>query len=428
MPRQEHVGGRSLMRLIEVAPLILLLAMVNALSFMDRMAVGALGLSIRADLALGGAQFGLVTGAAFAVVYALAALPVARTADRYGPQLILPCCVAFWSLAMVATSYATSFEALAASRFLMALGEAGAASIAYALVSASVEPARRASAIAVVATGAPLGSFAGAEVFPAIASVHGWRDALLFIGMAGLLFALLLWPALRMIVAARPAARTTRLALRDALTGVLRHGDQRALAIGYGAISLTMTAVVAWMPQLLQLWHGQSLRVAGNIFGMAILTGGLGGTLLAPMLMSRLFGPDRLSILRRAMFLAPCGAALLALSLWTSGGLLVATLAGGIACLSGLLPLIFARVPDVAHELGAAEANVGIFLPGNLVGASLGPLVVGLFDDALAPAYGAWGMATGMLAVLTVAPIGALILANDLRVRAVSRLPDGCAA
>lgn len=411
---------------VKVALLVLLLATVNALSFMDRMAVGVLGSSIRADLSLSGTQFGLVTGAAFAIVYALAALPVARAADRYGPRRILPGCVAFWSLAMVVAGLADSFEALAASRFLIALGEAGAASIAYALVSAAIDPARRATAIAVVATGAPLGSFAGAELFPAIAVTHGWRDALMAVGAAGIGFALLLGLALRLIVAVPPAPGTPRLAIRDALASVLRHRDQRALAIGYGAISLTMTAIMAWMPQLLQHWHGLSLRAAGSAFGMAMLAGGLGGTLLVPMLMTRFGGADRLTILCRAMVLVPAGAILLALSLLASGGLLVLALASGIALLAGVLPLIFAMVPDVSHELGGAEANVGILLPGNLLGPSLGPLVIGVIDDAMPPGFGAWGLAAGLLAVLVVAPMGALLLADGLRRR--TSAPPACGA
>lgn len=409
------VPGRRSGTGIKLVTLVLLLAAVNTLSFMDRMALGVLGVPIRSDLALSGTEFGLLTGAAFAILYALVSLPVARAADRVGPGLILPACVALWSVAVLGTAFANSFETLAATRLLIALGEAGAAPIAYALIGGSVSPSRRATALAIVAAGAPLGSVAGATIFPALATLYGWRDAFLYVGLCGTAFALLLWPALRLLAEARSGPPPAKLAIGAALTSVLRHPDQRALAIGYGAIALTMTAVVAWMPQLLQRWHGLSLLAAGQVFGTAMLVGGLGGTLLIPPLMALLSGEDRRRALRRAMALVPCGAALTALSLLVSDTALIALLAAGFACLAGVLPLIFARVPDVAHDLGAAEANVGIVLAGNLIGASLGPLIIGLVDDAMSPAFGAWGLGTGLLMVLIVAPVGAAGLAGSLK-------------
>jgi predicted MFS family arabinose efflux permease len=391
-----------------VAVLVILLLLVNILNFMDRVAIGVLGRAIRTDLSLTGAQFGLLTGAAFATAYALAALPMARLADRAGKTLVLPACMVLWSAAMVGTALADGFGGLVVSRLMVALGESAAAAICYSIVAATVPPSNRATAIAIVSSGAPLGSFASGLLFPALAAAYGWRAAFLWAGVGGLIFAPLLWWALRRIAPEQPSLERKQDSLWLSLVRVWRHAAQRWLATLYFAVVIVMTAVVAWMPQIFQGWHGLPLQQAGAAFGLALLVGGMAGTAAIPALLARRSKGDSGAALATALRLTPLGLVMLAVSLLKGPVGPTAALAVGVALVTCALPLIFAMVADVAEGRGLTETNAAIFLPGNLVATSVGPLIVGLVNDAMPTVNDPAGPMYGLLVVLAV---GALILA-----------------
>jgi predicted MFS family arabinose efflux permease len=59
-----------------------LLSLVSLFNYLDRMVIAVLVEPIKRDLSLTDTQVGLVSGFAFALLYALAGLPLARIADR----------------------------------------------------------------------------------------------------------------------------------------------------------------------------------------------------------------------------------------------------------------------------------------------------------------------------------------------------------
>ena len=75
-PEGGYLGTR------QATTLLVVLLVVNILNFLDRQLPLILAESIRRDLGLTDTQLGLIGGLAFAVCYALMALPLARLADR----------------------------------------------------------------------------------------------------------------------------------------------------------------------------------------------------------------------------------------------------------------------------------------------------------------------------------------------------------
>jgi predicted MFS family arabinose efflux permease len=59
-----------------------LLLIVNAFNFVDRQIVNILAEPIKNDLGLSDTQIGLMTGLAFALVYTILGIPIARWADN----------------------------------------------------------------------------------------------------------------------------------------------------------------------------------------------------------------------------------------------------------------------------------------------------------------------------------------------------------
>lgn len=167
------------------------LLLISIFSQIDRILPFILAESIRRDLNLSDTQLGLVTGLAFAVCYALMSMPLARAADRSSPKGVMIACILIWSAMTSLGGLATGFLLLAATRFGVALGEAGAAPSAHAIIARQIAPARRGRAIGIFAMDIPLGTMIGFAGGGALADTIGWRSALIGAGAMGALIALL---------------------------------------------------------------------------------------------------------------------------------------------------------------------------------------------------------------------------------------------
>src|SRR6185503_2225896 len=88
---------------------VCLLGIVNAVSYMDRMALSVLAPHIKKDLVLSDAQVGLLTGLAFSLFYAVCGIPIARWADRGIRRNIIVLCLAIWSVMTALSGSARSF-------------------------------------------------------------------------------------------------------------------------------------------------------------------------------------------------------------------------------------------------------------------------------------------------------------------------------
>src|SRR3979409_222885 len=75
----------------QVALIVLLL--IYMMSFIDRTALGVLQEPIKHEFGLSDWQLGLLGGPAFAILYALTSVPVARLAERYNRSSIIGACL-----------------------------------------------------------------------------------------------------------------------------------------------------------------------------------------------------------------------------------------------------------------------------------------------------------------------------------------------
>lgn len=91
---QTSVERRSLRYSFYVLTVVTL---VGVVSWMDRSIVAVLLDQIKQDFHLSDTQMGLVTGFGFSILYALAAIPVARLADRSNRRTLIAIGVMVWS-------------------------------------------------------------------------------------------------------------------------------------------------------------------------------------------------------------------------------------------------------------------------------------------------------------------------------------------
>ena len=104
--------------------LLLALAALNVLGYVDRQLVAALAPVLMAELGLTRADVGLLIGPVFIVVYALGTLVLGAAADRGRRPRIVAGGLAAWSAATALTGAASSFATLALWRGLVGVGEA----------------------------------------------------------------------------------------------------------------------------------------------------------------------------------------------------------------------------------------------------------------------------------------------------------------
>ena len=75
---------------------VFMLLVVSTVAFIDRSILNTVGQAIKTDLHLSDTQLGLLGGAAFAILYGVLAIPVARLAERYNRVRIISISKAAW--------------------------------------------------------------------------------------------------------------------------------------------------------------------------------------------------------------------------------------------------------------------------------------------------------------------------------------------
>src|SRR6201992_3708101 len=176
------------------------LTAVYALNFIDRTIVSIIGQPMKESLGITDNQLGLLGGLAFALLYTVLGVPIARIAERVSRVNIMAVCIALWSALTALCGVAPNFAVMMAMRVGVGIGEAGCSPPAHSLISDYYEPKRRASALSVYAFGIPLGAMLGAIFGGLIAQYLNWRMAFFIVGLPGVLVAV----ALKLLVKERP--------------------------------------------------------------------------------------------------------------------------------------------------------------------------------------------------------------------------------
>ena len=128
---------------------LLLLASLNAFGFIDRVVVALVAEKIKAEFLVSDFQIGLLGGTAFAVVNALASVPVARMAENYRRSTISAAFLLIGSAFTAFMALTVNFTQLLAARLGMAVGSAATEAPPHSMISDMYPPEKRASAISI---------------------------------------------------------------------------------------------------------------------------------------------------------------------------------------------------------------------------------------------------------------------------------------
>jgi len=185
-----------------------LVALSNAMALLDRNILAILAPRIKADLAIGDAEMGLLYGTVFALFYALFSLPLGRLADGWVRTRILSISIGFWSLASGMAAFAGGFGMLAVSRLGVGIGEGATQPAGTSLLFDYFPKHRRGLVMAAIAAAIAVGlgmssvlggvaaewwdqRYAGGVSAPF--GFSGWQFAFIVASVPGFLLAALLW-------------------------------------------------------------------------------------------------------------------------------------------------------------------------------------------------------------------------------------------
>jgi len=387
------------------------LFVVYIFNFVDRQILAILMQPIKEDLGVSDTMMGILTGPVFVITYMLAGLPLARWADRHSRVWLITGGLVVWSAMTVASGMARNFIQLAAARLGVGLGEASFTPAAHSLIADYFPPQRRATALAIFAAGASLGSIAGYLGGGYIGQYVGWHEAFLYVGFPGLIAAVIFRLTVRDPVRGAydaPRTETRDEPLREVLGYLMRRRSFVFIVASAMLHGFSSYGAGYWVPTFLIRVHHLSLGVAG-----------FGGQIIGGRISDLLGNRDP-----RWYMWTPAIASVVALPFLVAF-LLLPDLYWAVGCYTlGGLAVNMWTGPTYAMAQGVAKphmrsmaAAIVIFML-NLVGAGLGPLIVGILNDWLDPRFGVEAVRYSLLIVIvphTLASIFNLMAARTLR-------------
>jgi MFS family permease len=385
--------------------LLLLLALVFADNFVGRQILAVMVEPIKAEFGVGDTAIGLISGLAFAAVYALMGLPAGRLVDRMPRIRLLAMSCLLWAVATMACGWAGSFLALGIARMLVAVSESPTTSASLSLIADLYPTHRRSFAISCFTAAPTFSSIIGLSIGAWVVEHYGWRSAFIALGMPALVFCTILAFVVREPQRGRwdltPHTHTA-----PALLGMGAEARKlwalpayRCLILAGGLTTLSSYAIAMWNTSFLVRSHGLSLQHAGLLAGVICGTSAGFGGLLSGWLSDRLCRRDphwQVSIPVVGHIAATC--ALVPYLLWSDsvlvrlgdvpvpGAMLWCALYAffSVWWVAPSYNLVTQLVP--AGRRGTAMALQTIV--STLLGIGVGPLLTGLCSDLLLPLFG----------------------------------------
>lgn len=366
---------------------LVIISCIAGLNTVDRNMFGLLLPQIKADIEISDAALGFLIGPAFMIVYSVAGLPIAWLADRSSRRNIVAAGLGFWSVITVFTGFAQSLGQLLTARMALGVGEASSMAPSSAMIGDLFRDRHRVAAMAVFTAGGPLAILIFFPIIGAIAADGDWRSAYYLMGTIGIVVAVIAMLAIREPVreSAAHAAEVRSSGLFETSLAILRLPSFALLCTAGVMISISLGAIMAWLPSFMQRVHGLTPQETGTLLGLYRGGFGIVATVTAGVAVTLLMRLDRRWLLWSPMILAAC--------LVPAQGLLLLSddpigwhigLALDSILMSAITPCLFAVLITVLDPRIRATGAALYLLIFNLVGQSLGPLTVGALNDAMA--------------------------------------------
>ena len=415
---------------------VVLLALAGTLSFIDRQILAVMIGPIKRDLGgLSDTQISLIIGIAFALIYSLASLPLARIADRYNRRNLIAAGIASWSAMTAMAGFANSFWQLFAARMGVGIGEATLGPATTSLVADYWERERLPLAYGIVAVapflGTGLASIVGGPLIdylearprlslPLFGEMYSWQSVLVLVGLPGILLSLAMFSM-------REPRRLQSKLDRDKAGGHYSYGELLEFVksrwnylglhfLAYLCLSIQGFAFLTWVVEFFVRKHDWSRTQIGVTYGLIAIVIGIIGSIWAGYYAGRMIaqgkddGPMRLTFWG-AIGLTPLAIAMpLVENAWLS--------------LALVIPITFFMAMPPGLSNAALQAIAPPRLRGQLIAVylicvsfisyALAPSIIGIMNDYVFKSESAIDLSLSTLAVINYS-IASLCLGLSLK-------------
>lgn len=381
---------------------VLFLTAAATVSYVDRQILALMVGPVKRDLGISDTQIGLLVGLAFSIFYCAMIIPMAWLADTRSRRTVVGAGIFSWSMFTSLSGLAQNYTQLFMARMVVGVGEATLSPAAYSLLSDYFSRDRLPFAVGVFAAapfiGIGLANIVGGSVIeyleslppvalPLLGLVRSWQFTFLLIGLPGIALSCLIFTVREPVRRGRiDAAGNGRAAVSLRSIAVFLRQRWQFFLLHFGGFVLFAILgwmFIAWVAEFFIRKHGMAPGEIGTAYGIIALTAGLGGSIAGGRLataMLRRETPD--ATLRLCMI----------------GALLMAPVAICMPLLEDqrlalllLIPLTFFMAWPPGLGIAALQAItpneirgriIALYLVAtNFLSFTLGPLLVGVFND-----------------------------------------------
>ncbi len=371
--------------------IFMLLFLLYMFDYIDRMVITSLFPFLKADWNLTDTQCGMLVSAVYWSIVAFT-FPVSILVDRWSRRKTIGMMAVIWGIATAVGAFTRSFRQLFITRTVIGVGEAGYAPGGSAMMSALYPEGKRSLMMGLWNASIPLGSAIGIAIGGLIAAQWGWRHALGIVAVPGLIIAILFFfiKDYKTIDLERTDPKTleniekkkVRMSIVDMLKEFLAKPSLIFTYFGMAGVVFTTTSLLTWLPTYFHRVQGVLEKDAGikasAVMLFAIIGAPLGGYVTdrwrKKEIKARLLVPTLTSLLSAVLMF-------LAFSVFDGQVQYLILLSIGIS-ITAFIAATGAVTQDVVHPgLRAMSYAIAVVIQ-NLLGASLGPIVMGAISDA----------------------------------------------
>lgn len=334
-----------------------------------------------------------MSGLGFALFYAAAGLPIARLADTASRKKIIAGSLALWSAATAVCGLTTNFAQLLVARASVAIGESGAAPASHSMIADLFPHGKRATALAVLSCGVPIGILVGLTAGGWLNQMFDWRTAFVVVGLPGVLLAIVVLLTLKEPIRAGASEGLAAMSWREAMTTLFKIPAYNFLVAGAALHAFTSYGALQWNPAFMIRVHGLTTSQAGLVLGLISGVTGVIGTLAGGWFADILGRRDNRWYAWLPAIMIGIRAPLFIMAyLAPTPGLAIALLILPGFLGNAFTGPVFGTIQTLAPVRARAFASAWTLFIISLVGFGLGPLVIGMTSDVLSPTFGVRGL------------------------------------
>jgi MFS transporter, ACS family, D-galactonate transporter len=371
---------------------------------------------------------------AFFWTYALFQIPSGWLLDRFGPRVIYPMAVGWWSVWTALTAFAQGVGSVIVFRLGLGVGEAPVQPANVKVVSRWFPRRERAFASSLFDMGQQIGTALSVPIVTALAVSGGWRLSFIVIGAAGLLW-ILGWvvvyrdpeqhrrvsPAELAHIQSDQAEMVTATDDKVEWRPLLRNNQVWALTVGYVFRSLAGAFFLTWYPSYLLDDRGFSEADFGMVGALPAVIA-IGSTILGGIVSDRMLASGMsTNVARKVPIVTGLGlSACIGFAPFIESNLvlmIVLTVSSAAHSFAG------AAILSLPAEVAPSPSSVGLFAGFQNFGSQLGnltsPIVIGLFLT-----FGSGSYVGPLVGAAACCLISAAVYLFWVRVKPIERTPS----